>query len=1067
MRSFEYVLPLFLLSFPMLAQSPLGSLTGLATDPSGAAVPNAAVTLTSVSTGVVRETRTNPSGNYVFPNLPPGEYKLSASAQGFNAIQIDSIPLAAFQTFRQDLRFTLASAATAVTVTGAAPVAIQTETPSVVAGLSTRQILELPTNLRSVYNNSGDSGLIANIMPLTIPGVVQMGSGAYWMVPGSGPNGLRLKVDGIDTTFGNFGSPDPVSQPSMESVEEFTANITTNRAEFSGLGAVTTVTKAGSNQFHGTIFWFMRNSALDARNAFVPARPFQNIHNYGFSASGPLKKDKTFIYAAWDGTRGVRAYTFSPNVPTLAMRGGQFSGVVRDPFDNNAPFAGNLIPASRIVPQALRAQDIIFPLPNFGDPSLTAGNYRAGFNGPELHTILELRLDHNLSSRHSLFGRYQYKNDDYDIPGARSALPPSAAGTSKNLRNMNFFTLGGQSTLTPSMYNELRAGLVVLTSKSSSNLNGQELLDRIGIRGLPPRGFAPGVPNFNIAGLTAFTQILLNPVNDGHFQISDNLSWIRGRHTMKFGIEVIRWFVNRFQNTNAALFGNFSFQNRFTGQPYGDFLLGLPTQVTRLDPFATQYFRWNDLSFYAQDDWKVTPRLTLSYGLRYEYNQPAQAKDDNLYSFDLNSGAVVLASEASRRIVSPAFPSTLPVVTGDRLGLGRSLRNADTNNWAPRFGFSYLLDGGGRTVLRGGWGMYYGHYSVGAVSGLVAGPFSVSTTSNNNFVNGQPLFTLENPFALPGSAGTLNLNGITPGLLNMYSHQFSVSLERELARDLGVRISYIGTQGRQLAYQRNVNQPLPSTLAFAQSRRPYVQYNNIVYADNGATNSYNGMQLGVTKRFSRGLQFSSTWILAKQLSEVDDTNNAEIFTSIENAYDRRRDRADVYSVPRHQWMNNVLYELPFGRNPVIGGWQLNALLNLSSGHWLNPVWTGLDSSNTNTFNIRPDLAGALQYPRTLAAWYDRSAFAAPAAGRFGTAPRNMVEGPGYAVFNLGLNKTFKMEKWGSIQAGASFQNVLNHLNYGQPNMTVNVAQGGAITSSHVFLPAGSARTGLVTLRWRY
>jgi hypothetical protein len=408
------------------------------------------------------------------------------------------------------------------------------------------------------------------------------------------------------------------------------------------------------------------------------------------------------------------------------------------------------------------------------------------------------------------------------------------------------------------------------------------------------------------------------------------------------------------------------------------------------------------------------------------------------------------------------------VVTADSVGLGKSLRKADKNNWAPRFGFSYLLDGSGKTVLRGGYGFYYGHYSVAAMSGQVSGPFAVSTTSNNAFVSGSPLFTLGSPFAAPGSSGTLNLSGVVPNLLTMYSQQVSLSIEREVLRDLGVRVSYIGTKGTQLAYQRNVNQPRASTAPFAQSRRPYPLYNNIVYADNGANNNYHGLQIAAIKRFSRGLQFNSTFIWAKQLSEVDDTNNAEIFTSIEDAYDRRRDRARVYSVPRYQWMNQALYELPLGRNKLLKGWQLNVLFNLSSGHWLNPQFSGSDPSNTNVVGGRPDLVNTtVNYPGTLAAWFDRTAFGVPTGGRFGNAGRNIIEGPGYAVFNAGLQKTTAFERLGSVMVGASFQNVLNHVNFGQPLMTANVANGGTITSTHVFLPAGSPRTGQLTMRWRF
>lgn len=1048
-----------------LAQSPLGTVTGLATDPTGAPIPRVRLELKNTGTGIQFQAETNDSGNYLFPNLPAGEYSMLATADGFSPLRVEPFAINAFATVRQDIAFSVSNSASEVTVSSSVSDVIQIDTPSVGSRLDARQLLNLPTNLRSIYNNSGDSGLIANIMPLTVPGVVQMGSGAYWLSPGAGPNGMRVKVDGIDTTFGNFGSPDPVSQPSMESVQEFTANLITNKAEFGGLSTVTSVTKAGTNAVRGSAFWIARNASLDARNAFQTQKPFQNLHNYGGSIGTPLKKDKTFFFGAYEGYRGVRAYLFNGNVPTLAWRNGDFGGaMVRDPY-SNTPFPNNRIPGNRISPEALKAQSVLYPLPNFGASSLTTGNYQASFTGGEVHHIAEGRIDHYLSEGHSLFLRYQYKKDDYAIPGAREGLPPTTAGTSSNLRELHFLTVGDTWSLTQHLFNEARLGGVFLTSKSSADVTGQSLLDTIGISGLPARPGAPGVPTFNVTGLTRFSQRLLNPVYDSHWQLADNLTWIHGRHTVKAGAQMIHWMVNRFQASTAGLYGNFTFQNRFTGQPYGDFLLGLPTNVVRIDPSAPQYFRWTDFAVFVQDDWKVSKRLTVSYGIRYELNPPAEARDENVYSVDRVTGSIIVPSDASRAFFSAFFPSNLKVITAREAKAPTSLRNTDSNNFAPRLGLSYLLDPSGKTVIRAGAGVYYASYSVQAMSNQTSGPYAISTTSNNTFDGGQPLFSLASPFATAGSAGSLNLNGLTADLANTYSWQWSFTVERELLRDLGLRISYIGTKGTQLPYVRDINQVRASTVPFSQSRRPFPEYNSILYAENGANNSYQGLQIGMAKRYGRGLQLSSTYIWAKELSEVDDTDNAELYTKIEDAYNRSRDRANVYSVPRHQWMSNVLYDLPLGRRGWVNGWQLNALLNFQSGNFLNPTFSGSDPSNTNTFGGRPDALASISYPGTKQAWFDRSSFGVPTQGRFGNAGRNTIVGPGYVVFNAGLIKTTKFESAGSLQLGISFQNLLNHVNLGQPNVSVNVAQGGAITSTSVFLPAQSARSGQFTARW--
>ncbi len=1065
------------------AQTPLATITGLTTDPSGSAVAGATLALTNQDTGVKLSSKSNAAGAYSFPNLPTGAYTLTAEAPGFRKIEVESFNLRAFQTLRQDLKFEVAGVATDVTVTAGVATVIQLDTPSISSTLLHKQIIETPTNLRSVMKNSGDSGLISGIMPITVPGVQQVGSGASWISPGAQAVGLKVKVDGIETTFGNFGYVDNVSQPSVESVEEFTANLMTNRAEFGGVGSVTSVTRSGTNAIHADVFYYVRNSALDARNAFQTARAFTNLHNYGATIGGPIRKEKTFFTFTFDGARGVDPYTVNASVPTTSQRQGDFTGfaALKNPFTGATPFNGNQIAASYLSPQALKLQQFFYPQPNFGAANLTANNFRAFYTGPEVHRGIEARVDQDFSPRHRVFLRYQNRNDNYEIPGARGVLPPSSLGTSTNIRGVNFWTLGDTFTISPTLFNEFRAGVVILSANSDNPLKGQALLDQAGIAGLPSRGLQNGLPFINITGLSSVSESLLNPVNDGHAQLANNVTWVRGRHTFKFGGEWTKWFVNRYLAVQSGLFGTYTFSGQFTGNPYADFLLGLPSTVLRLDPYSAQYDRYWTTALFAQDDYKITPRLTLSYGLRYEYYGPVTANGDNFYSFDLSNGKIVVPSSRSMSLFSPYFPSTIPVETASAEGLGRSLRNGDTNNFAPRFGFSYQLDSSARTVLRGGYGMYYDPLSANVNSSLSTGPFAISTTATNSIVNGQPLYTLANPFASPGSSGTLNVNAISPRLLNAYVQQYSLTLERAITRDIGVRVSYSGSKATQLIYKRNVNQPLPSTTPFKQALRPYPIFNNIIYADNGADMLYSSLQVQVSKRFSRSLMFTSSWTWAKELSTIDDTGYGDLNTQIQNAYDRNADLGNVYAVPRHQWMNNFLYELPLGKNKLLAGWQLNGLLDLQSGNWLTPVYSGADPSDTNTLAGRPDVAGTPSNPHNVNAWFDTTAFAVPAAnlGRFGNAGRGILQGPGWILANLGLQKSVRTEKFGAFQVVVSFQNVLNHRNLGDPVSSgdasgvstgnVVIANGNAakITGTSAFPIAGSPRTGMMGFRWMF
>jgi len=1063
------------------AQTPLGTVTGLATDASEGAVPGAAVTLTNRLTGVKRPAVTNEAGAYSLPDVSPGSYQLRAEAKGFRPLETPPFSVEAYRTARQDLHFEVAAATAEVEVSAAASAVVQIDTPAVGTALPAREILELPTNLRSVAKNSGDSGLISEIMPETVPGVVQVGNGAKWLTPGAGASSIKVKVDGIETTFGNFGSPDNVSQPSLEAIQEFTANVVTTRAEFGGMGTVTTATRSGANAIHGGVYWYLHNSATDARNPYATTKPFTNLHNYGGTLGGPLRRDRTFFFADFDGERGVQAYLFTPNVPTLAMRQGDFSAfaALKNPLAGASPYSGNTILPQSLSSQAVAAQSLFFPLPNFGAASLTAANYRAAFDGGETHRTGEIRLDHNFTERHAAFLRYENRKDDYQIPGARSALPPTTVGTSDNVRRVNFWTLGDVATLSPAMVNEFRAGAVILVSASSSNFTGQSVMGQLGITGLPDRGAVNSLPFFSISGLSNNNINLLSPVNDGHAQLADNLSRIAGRHAMKFGVEQIDWFVNRYMPNNSGnpIFGSYSFTGKFTGNAYADFLLGLPVSVTREEPFAAQYNRSRDWAGYAQDDFKASARLTLMYGLRYEYNGPAYPLGGNQYSFDLSSGRIVVPDANSLRYLSPLLPATIPVETASAAGLGRSLRRSDGNNFAPRFGFSYQLDRAAKTVVRAGWGVYYNHYSENIPGDLATGPFAATTVSTNSITNGQPLFTLASPFATPGAPGTLTLRAVAPGLRNSYAQQYSVSVEREMARDLGVRVSYIGSKGTGLAYRRDVNQPAAGTKSFSNALRPYPLFGSINYADNGANSLYGSLQTQVQRRWHRGLLFRSTWTWAKELSDTDDTDDFELNTTIEDTYSRRRDRGNVYSVPRHQWMNQALYELPFGKSRLLGGWQFNTLLNLSTGNWFTPLVSGSDPTNTNTTTLRPNVVIApIPMPRTAGMWFNPSAFAAPAGGQWGNAGRGILEGPGYVLWNTGLHKSVRLERMGAIQFQASFQNVLNHVNLGEPSaggsplpgqVVVNNVNGGRIISTAVFPPAGSPRTGLVALRWSF
>ena len=467
-------------------------------------------------------------------------------------------------------------------------------------------------------------------MPLTVPGVVQVGNGAKWLTPGAGATSTKVKVDGIETTFGIFGSPDNVSQPSVKPCRNSPPTCSPPARSSAAWAPSPPLRKAGTNASHASVFGIFGNSATDARNAFATAKPFQNLHNYGGTVGGPVRRDKTFFFFDFDGVRGVSAFLFTPNVPTVAMRQGDFSAfaALKNPFTDVNPLAEHRCrcPSSPRRPSSPRT--FLFPLPNFGAPSLTAANYRAFFDGPEVHRTEEIQLVYNFSASHRAFLRYENRQDDYHI--ARSALPLITVGPSDNHRRVNsglrrcphLPSASGGTNSAPASSSWSRPAVPLSP--------GRTFWSSSEFKACPMRA-DDKFPIFSVTGFSGDNINLLNPVNDGHAQMADNLSWVRGRHSMKFGAEDLNFFVNRFMpNTSGnPVFGSFAFTGKFTGNAYADFLLGL-RYVTR--PRAFRPVRpFPRLGRLRPGRLQGSPRLTLMYGLRWEYNGPAYALDGNLY----------------------------------------------------------------------------------------------------------------------------------------------------------------------------------------------------------------------------------------------------------------------------------------------------------------------------------------------------------------------------------------------------------------------------------------------------
>ena len=437
------------------------------------------------------------------------------------------------------------------------------------------------------------------------------------------------------------------------------------------------------------------------------------------------------------------------------------------------------------------------------------------------------------------------------------------------------------------------------------------------------------------------------------------------------------------------------------------------------------------------------------------------------------SGSIVVPNETVRReSVNPLFPAGIPIITAAQAGMPeRSLRYGDKNNLQPRIGFALRPRTNTRTVIRGGYGIYADDFTGDLFSQLYGGPFRVTENFTNNLdASGVPQLTFQQPFLAQGTLGALALTGMDPKLRNPFVQQWNLTVEQSLAASMGLRLSYIGTLSNRIVYGRNINQPLPSAVPFAQSRRPYPLYQNITWRENGATQNYHAATAELNRRMSKGVLFNFAWTWAKNLNDADEVGTTEGGPTLENAYDRARERASSPYVPKHRVVSSLIWELPVGRghrfvnhsglaDSVVGGWQLTAFYSGQTGLLFSPTFSGVDTSNTQAFGPTPDRIGNGNLPsdqRTIDRWFDASAFTAPPNGRFGNSGRAILIGPSQHLLHLGLFKTFKPTERIAVRVQGTFTNALNHTNFANPNTNISApASVGTIRS------AGAPRAGVL------
>jgi hypothetical protein len=1052
-----------------LAQSTFGTILGSVTDPNGAVVPGAQVTLTHQETNIQRQAVANEAGLYEFPSLVAGTYRVEVRREGFKAFVKADIALGARQTIRVDAAMELGSLAESVTVTYT-PGLIETDSSSLSASIAGGEV-----HFLSPTTDSQRPWTLIRLNPL----VQNTASGTRFAIGGAYPSQSEFQVDGITSPMGS-GSPAGSNLMTAEGVQEVRVLGGNNSAEYASPAVYQQISKSGGNALHGDGYYYYNAPGLNARVATsATGKPSLIFHQFGGNVNGPVRlpklyngRDRTFFSLSWQSKRQGGTQLYSADVPTLAMRDGTFSRAVLDPDSNRTPFANNAIPASRISPVSKKIQTEYYPEPNVPDPTAVTRNHQTiGPSGTTREEALDLRLDHRLSDRHWFYGSVggnQFNNRAYD-----SNLP--TMGFRASTRKLYHGALSYTYNLSASLLNEFRAGFMRDNSPGGGARNGREVLRELGIQ-FPaslPAPDARGFPVINITGLTALSQQNTTKNISASFQVTDTVSWIRNRHTFKGGFNLYAEQPNYWQIPSGA-FGNFFFQTTYTGVAYADFLLGIPAYVTVAGINPSRYLRSTNYGLFFQDDYKVRRDLTLNLGLRWDVQGPIYNKNNALYNFDPASGGMVKA--APNTPVNSAFLGNYPnvkILEASQVGLPeRTLRFGDSNNLAPRIGFAWRPRGATSFVVRGAWGKFTDLTGQGVLESQAGGGFL--NRGNPRYDNvaaaaGATAWRFPYPFppVVTGEAAppSLTASGLNPRMANPYVQQWNLTLEKSL-RETTLRASYLGTKTTNLLYNRDINQR--GTPGDTSNRsRPYSSSGyggTIAYLENGGNQIYHGLVLEARRRFRNGFMFQAGYAFAKNISDIVESENDANATGT-NAFSRSLDRGQVGYQRRHSFSAMGMWILPFGRGQklgsglpawgshAVGGWEFSPELFSGSGQYFSPYRSGSNPLTGATgVTARPDRIadgnnGPKQTGSAAVKWFDTAAFSNTAATVLGNCGRNVLSGPGFWHLSLSLTKRIRFLENKELWFTAASENLFNHPNWNNPSSTAELTVGQAAFGS--------------------
>jgi len=1046
-----------LLVYSLAAIAQTAQIGGRILDPSGAAVPGALVTLKSTTTGLERAIESNSAGLYTFAQLAPGTYDLAVKRSGFKPVVQTGVTVAVDQRATLDVTLQVGAVSEQVEVRAAVS-RLNTVEASQGQVIDNQRIVEMPLNGRNYIDLALMSG-----------GAVQSAPGSR--IGGFSAGGQRVSqnnylMDGIDNNsveLAAAGRRAEMVQPSIDAIQEFKVQTNAYAAEFGrGMGGVVNLTiKSGTNSLHGTAFEFLRNEKLDAKNFFDPVNrpkpPFKR-NQYGFSIGGPVLipkiyngRNMTFFFGDYEGTRIRETSTIVSNIPTQRMRTGDFGELlevrnirINDP-SNGQPFPNNVIPAAR---HDRVARQLIALYPAAQNANLAA-NFT--YLSPRIQDVdkWDVRIDQNVGARITSFWRLS--KHDTSLPDTPSLPAPAFGGGNLDYITEGYNTGAGLNyILASTTILSLRGGwnFALFKRNNPESALGTFFNERFGIPGATER-VDGGFSQMNITGYRALGIGGFNPVDrdSQNRQLTGDLSWIRGRHTWKFGAGFIR-SQNPILNIRNVL-GNYTFDSRYTRDGAADFLLGLASGWTWQSAVNVQMRTYN-ASFYAQDDWKLSSRLTLNFGLRYEISPPWIERYDKMGIFDIDS--------------NPAAPQIVLAKSGGSR-YDRALITTDKNNFMPRLGFAYKV--ADKMVVRSGYGMFFAYMeNMGDSEHLLGNPpfaFGVTLAGSNT----APALVLQQGPA-PGATVLERATGLqfssferNPNL--SVAHQWNFDIQREFGQDWLVEIGYSGSRGLHLMRQLEANFS-PAGPGAVNSKRIYSRValpgSNIVASPLGNTyshrydgnNIYHAMIAKVEKRFSNGFTVLASYTWSKNLGDTcgSAVQGNTSGCGYQNMFDLRSERGiDNQDIP-HRFVTSALYELPFlTRNRVLGGWTIGSIVTAASNVPFTPTVQGNPANSAGIAVVnRPNVVGpAYSGERTVQRDFNVSAFTPNAQFQYGNAGRNILRQRAHFNWDFSAHKNFQLTEGLRLQFRFEAFTFSNTPRFGAPGNVVGTANFGVITGA--------------------